>query len=239
MLTRSKAKALAREKRIVGEKAVATQTLDNSTTDAGNDDVDSASDAYTQLCVWQGAPLAGALSMRLLSEAFGYRVRLADDVRTLPGHCGSGGQRDVFFYVHNDDVGRFATHRFVLLRDSSGTTYARRTKPEGVSATDIEDFYRSHDIQDARVILDSDDHVMLALTLFDTGACDNDDKQAQAMAAIDAFIAADKAFQTAHPGALAALSVDCGPIRWWEDVLGNGGGSLYPREIRQKYAKQW
>ncbi len=28
-------------------------------------------------------------------------------------------------------------------------------------------------------------------------------------------------------------------IRWWEDVLGNGNGKLYPREILEKYPKTW
>ena len=28
-------------------------------------------------------------------------------------------------------------------------------------------------------------------------------------------------------------------IRWWEDVLSNGNGKLYPREILEKYSKTW
>jgi hypothetical protein len=28
-------------------------------------------------------------------------------------------------------------------------------------------------------------------------------------------------------------------IRWWEDVLGNGNGELYPQEILEKYPKTW
>lgn len=28
-------------------------------------------------------------------------------------------------------------------------------------------------------------------------------------------------------------------IRWWEDVLGNGGGVLYPQEVLTKYPKTW
>ena len=28
-------------------------------------------------------------------------------------------------------------------------------------------------------------------------------------------------------------------IRWWEDVLGNGNGKLYPNEILEKYPKTW
>ena len=28
-------------------------------------------------------------------------------------------------------------------------------------------------------------------------------------------------------------------IRWWEDVLGNGGGKLYPQNILEKYPKGW
>ena len=28
-------------------------------------------------------------------------------------------------------------------------------------------------------------------------------------------------------------------IRWWDDVLSNGNGKLYPREILEKYPRTW
>jgi hypothetical protein len=28
-------------------------------------------------------------------------------------------------------------------------------------------------------------------------------------------------------------------VRWWEDVLNNGEGSIYPSDIREKYPKTW
>jgi len=28
-------------------------------------------------------------------------------------------------------------------------------------------------------------------------------------------------------------------IKWWEDVLGNGNGVLYPQEVLEKYEKTW
>ena len=28
-------------------------------------------------------------------------------------------------------------------------------------------------------------------------------------------------------------------IRWWEDILGNGNGKLYPTEVLEKYEKTW
>ena len=28
-------------------------------------------------------------------------------------------------------------------------------------------------------------------------------------------------------------------IRWWEDVLNNGNGKLYPTEVLEKYPKTW
>jgi hypothetical protein len=28
-------------------------------------------------------------------------------------------------------------------------------------------------------------------------------------------------------------------IKWWEDVLGNGNGVLYPEQILEKYPKTW
>ncbi len=30
-----------------------------------------------------------------------------------------------------------------------------------------------------------------------------------------------------------------GNCRWWEDVLGNGGGRLYPESVLEKYEKKW
>jgi len=28
-------------------------------------------------------------------------------------------------------------------------------------------------------------------------------------------------------------------VRWWEDVLGNGNGELYPQNVLAKYPKTW
>ena len=28
-------------------------------------------------------------------------------------------------------------------------------------------------------------------------------------------------------------------VRWWEDVLGNGNGKLYPTEVLERYSKTW
>lgn len=112
---------------------------------------------FSQLCVWEGTILESPEKKitfeefeNWISENFnGVRIKMMEEIKTLPdvenGNVvpETGGRNDLFFYVHDDDVQKFAIPRL-----QAG-------------------------------------------------------------------------------------------IRWWEDVLGNGNGVLYPQEVLDRYPKTW
>ena len=104
---------------------------------------------FNQLCVLQGTimPEGGAKELEaFFKNEMGVTVKFETEVKTLPDKPGcteTGGRNDVFFYIADDDIGKFAVPRLQM------------------------------------------------------------------------------------------------GIRWWEDVLGNGNGKLYPEEILEKYPKTW
>ncbi len=79
------------------------------------------SDGFTQLCVWEGMILEegdeqGFITFML--QEFDVRVQYHTQVLTNPSIDGhgipirdTGGRNDLFFYVHKDDVGKFAVPR--------------------------------------------------------------------------------------------------------------------------------
>lgn len=103
---------------------------------------------FNQLCVWPGT-LVGKDQVKdfekFMLEDVGARVKYETEIETLPtpDEEGTGGRNDVFFYIHDDDIMKFAVPRLSM------------------------------------------------------------------------------------------------GIRWWEDVLGNGGGVLYKEEVLTKYPKTW
>ena len=105
---------------------------------------------FNQLCVLQGClmPEGGAKELEsFFKDEMGVTVKFETEVKTLPdpGDLGmkTGGRNDVFFYIADDDIMKFAVPRLSM------------------------------------------------------------------------------------------------GIKWWEDVLGNGNGKLYPEEILEKYPKTW
>ena len=102
---------------------------------------------YNQLCVMEGTlmPEGGAKELvEFFKDKMGVNVRFETQVKTLPDtpECTeTGGRNDLFFYIADDDIGKFAVPRLQM------------------------------------------------------------------------------------------------GIRWWEDVLGNGGGNLYTEEFLEKYEK--
>tara|TARA_S200002703_G_scaffold117328_1_gene102941 strand:- start:4099 stop:4461 length:363 start_codon:yes stop_codon:yes gene_type:complete len=104
---------------------------------------------FNQLCVLQGTimPDGGAEELeKFFKEEMGVTVKFETQVKTLPDtpECTeTGGRNDLFFYIADDDIGKFAVPRLQM------------------------------------------------------------------------------------------------GIRWWEDVLGNGGGNLYTEEFLEKYKKTW
>ena len=104
---------------------------------------------FNQLCVWPGT-VVGKDEITALEAFFkdemGVTIKYETEVKTLPDTPGcteTGGRNDVFFYIADDDIGKFAVPRLSM------------------------------------------------------------------------------------------------GIRWYEDVLSNGGGKLYPTEILEKYEKTW
>ena len=101
---------------------------------------------YNQLCVMEGTlmPEGGAKELiEFFKDKFGVNVHFETQVKTLPDETGEGGRNDLFFYIADNDISKFAVPRLSM------------------------------------------------------------------------------------------------GIRWWEDVLGNGNGKLYPTEILEKYSKTW
>jgi hypothetical protein len=113
---------------------------------------------FNQLCVWPGVVLEdenGSLPHSefeswMANQFNGVRIKMIEEVKTLPNYdCDgnpvpeTGNRNDLFFYVHDEDLTKFAVPRL-----QAG-------------------------------------------------------------------------------------------IRWWEDVLGNGGGRLYEKSILEKYPKTW
>lgn len=68
---------------------------------------------FTQLCVLQGISNPMDELHGLMTAEFGCRFKMADEFLTnpTPGEPNTGGRRDVLFYVHSDDVMKFAVPR--------------------------------------------------------------------------------------------------------------------------------
>ena len=77
---------------------------------------------YTQLCVWPATSLDGDTPQyfeQFMLDELGVRVKYHTEVKTLPdldknGNLipDTGGRNDLFFYVHNEDIPKFAIPRF-------------------------------------------------------------------------------------------------------------------------------
>jgi len=76
-------------------------------------------DNFTQLCVWPSTIVGGKVDefVAFMKENFGARVRFDQEVKTLPDMEDgqpvpeTGGRIDVFFYVHKEDLAKFALSR--------------------------------------------------------------------------------------------------------------------------------
>jgi hypothetical protein len=69
---------------------------------------------YIQLCVWPATILGDYTPAQFelyMKEEFGVRVKFEEEVITEADSEGEGGRHDLFFYVHSDDIGKFAIPR--------------------------------------------------------------------------------------------------------------------------------
>ena len=75
---------------------------------------------YNQLCVLQGTimPEGGAKELEtFFKDEFGVKVKFETEVKTLPNEPGctlTGDRNDIFFYIADDDIGKFAVPRLSM-----------------------------------------------------------------------------------------------------------------------------
>ena len=71
-------------------------------------------EGFKQVCVWPGCIVGEdkvAEFAPFMKENFNCSVQYLEEIKTLPGDGGEGGRNDLFFAVHDDDLGRFAVAR--------------------------------------------------------------------------------------------------------------------------------
>ena len=72
---------------------------------------------FNQLCVWPGT-IVGKDEIAALEAFFkdemGVTIKYETEVKTLPDETGPGGRNDLFFYIHDDDIGKFAVPRLSM-----------------------------------------------------------------------------------------------------------------------------
>ena len=79
-----------------------------------------AKNKFNQLCVMQGTlmPEGGSKELEaFFKDEMGVTVRFETQVKTLPDFEGcteTGGRNDLLFYIHNDDIGKFAVPRLSM-----------------------------------------------------------------------------------------------------------------------------
>ena len=79
---------------------------------------------FNQLCVWPGTVLGESTPKDLedfFKDEMGVRVKYHTEVETLPdvddnGNIltGTGGRNDLFFFIHDDDIGKFSVPRLQM-----------------------------------------------------------------------------------------------------------------------------
>ena len=74
---------------------------------------------FNQLCVWQGTVLGDSSVedfTNFFKENFNARVKFCEEVKTNGSveRNEEGGRNDIFFYIHDDDMGHFALKRLAL-----------------------------------------------------------------------------------------------------------------------------
>ncbi|MEK6829757.1 MAG: hypothetical protein AABY15_06575 [Nanoarchaeota archaeon] len=72
---------------------------------------------FTQVCVWEGC-LVGKEKIdefkAHMKKEFGVRVKYIEEIKTQPDSNGPGGRNDLLFYIHVDDIGKFAVKRLLF-----------------------------------------------------------------------------------------------------------------------------
>ena len=95
---------------------------------------------YTQLCVWPACVLGEDNSPEtfetFMQNEFGVRVKFAEEVETtIPQADFPGFRHDLFFYIHSEDIPKFAVKRLMyeirwwedVLGNGHGSDYSLAT----------------------------------------------------------------------------------------------------------------
>lgn len=71
---------------------------------------------FGQVCVWPGTLVGGDVDafVKFMLLELKTRVVYLEEIETLPGKGGPGGRNDLFFAVHEDDIGRFTVPRLSM-----------------------------------------------------------------------------------------------------------------------------
>ena len=75
---------------------------------------------WNQLCVLEGClmPKGGVKELvEFFKDDMGVEIKFETEVKTLPDFEGcteTGGRNDLFFYIHDDDIGKFAVPRLSM-----------------------------------------------------------------------------------------------------------------------------
>lgn len=78
-------------------------------------------EGFSQVCVWRDVVLGGDTVENFVAwfmATFNTRIQFLEEIKTNPDVDelgkpipGTGGRNDIFFAVHNDDIGKFAVPR--------------------------------------------------------------------------------------------------------------------------------
>lgn len=78
------------------------------------DSLPTENDKFSQLCVIRGLIVEDSEDfISFLTSEFECRFKFAESVTTIANNDGDGGRIDVLFYVHNDDITKFAVPRLM------------------------------------------------------------------------------------------------------------------------------
>lgn len=72
---------------------------------------------YNQLCVWPGCVVGKVKKQNefvaFMKDEFDVRVKYAEEFKTMPSNGEEGGRNELLFYIHDNDIQKFAIKRLM------------------------------------------------------------------------------------------------------------------------------
>jgi len=193
------------------------------------------SEEFPVVCVWANAPLVDEpggspqFCMRLL-ERFGYRVKFLGLYRTLKTKTVEAGRPDVFFAIHKSDIAKFSVARFKIFSMETGFLYGIIYKSNKHDLQTQVNFFKNQGVPSFAIANEFERFTVFKIKLFDTLS-----NEAAAQQAIESFVNAAKEFEKAFPDCAPMKSLECGLLRWWEDIVDNGSADCYPPTVQSQF----